>query len=233
MDGITVCTSILVSANGTAAFNNAGAQSYWVCDPTTFNSWVFAHQNVSSAALLGELNFEDPTLDVIDTFNQLMFRGTAMVTSGYAAWPDINRWLDPGVPVNQTVTAVQKKTQNVFHSELSWYTGAAVLQLMAVLLISPLFWGFWRLGCNVTMSPFSVALAFDSQILKDVNSAKGARGVVEELGDINLKFGVVGASVDGDVAPSSPTESEAISGRLGVAESQTVVQPIKGMRFRA
>lgn len=35
-----------------------------------------------------------------------------------------------------------------------------------------MLWGFWNLGGDLTLSPFNAALAFDSPLLKDVNSVR-------------------------------------------------------------
>ncbi len=80
------------------------------------------------------------------------------------------------------------------------------------------------------MSPFAIALAFDAPILKDVNSAAGNRGVVEELGDKMLKFGVVDhfnppgyISQGGNNSFTPP--------RLGVGSCEDVVAPNAGQKF--
>ncbi len=66
----------------------------------------------------------------------------------------------------------------------------------------------------MTLSPMEIALAFNSPLLSDVNSASGAKGVVEKLGGMKVKFGSVKDA-----------------GRLGVAYSESVKRPYKGERF--
>lgn len=78
-------------------------------------------------------------------FLQLFFRAATLASSGPSSrpWqPNLDGWLDPGVSVNQTISAKQEKNQNVFRSDLRWYFGAAVLQLATVLLILPMYWGW-------------------------------------------------------------------------------------------
>lgn len=133
IDGITAGLSILVDANASAAFTG----TYWLFDPTTYNTEVFKHENITVTGT-SELSFFDPTADVVSKYNQLMFRGATLVSSGSAAWPHLDRWFDPGVSTNQTIAAVREITQNVFRTDLKWYAGAAVLELVTVLLILPL-----------------------------------------------------------------------------------------------
>lgn len=54
--------------------------------------------------------------------------------------------VDQGLNSNQTLTASQTLTQNVYHSDLRWFTGAAVLEMLAILAVAPVFWGWWTLG---------------------------------------------------------------------------------------
>jgi hypothetical protein len=98
-----------------------------------------------------------------------------------------------------------------------------------------MFWGWWTrgwwtLGCNLTLSPFAIALAFDSPLLRDVNSAAGAKGVVNELGNMKVKLGVV--SDDESSTVSDGLRQDGYAGRLGIGEMQSVVRPRKGTKFR-
>lgn len=155
----------------------------------------------------------------------------AVVASGPASfeWPNLGSLLDPGVQFNQTVFAEEQVTRNVFKSELGWYAGAAVAELLTALLILPFYWGFWRFGCNLSMSPFSIALAFNAPIVKDVNSASGAKGVLEKMGEERLKFGVVGNGVDVSNAGVKTEEGDTVANRLSFGNEEDVVTPRKEM----
>ena len=91
--------------------------------------------------------------------------------------------------------------------------------------------GWWTLGCNLSMSPFAVALAFDSSILKDVNSATGSKGVVEDMASVRLKFGVVDHLDQTENLTGEPRASGHGFGRLGVGKSENVVTPRPGRQF--
>ena len=108
------------------------------------------------------------------------------------------------------------------------YAAAAVFELVTVLLVLPMFWGWWTLGTELTLSPFGIALAFGSPLLSSVNSAVGAKGVVRQLGNVELKYGLV-AGEDSKGLPQGGTPL----GRLGIARSDHVVGPVEGLRFSA
>ena len=156
----------------------------------------------------------------------MMLRSAAIAST---SWPHIQRLIDAGVPVNQTVAARQTAQTNIYKSDLRWYAGAAIAELVTVLLILPMFFGWWTLGSHLTLSPFALALAFDAPVLRGVNSAVGARGVVRELGNTRLQFGEVLSSPIPD--PTDRNGKVAATGRLGMAERENVVRPRRGMRF--
>lgn len=81
------------------------------------------------------------------------------------------------------------------------------------------------------MSPFNIALAFDSPIVKDVNSATGSKGVVEKIGNMQLTFGVVNSREWTSNTEDQGLEEGKTCGRLGIEESHIVVRPSKGTVF--
>ena len=58
----------------------------------------------------------------------VMFR--AGVISG--PWSNNTGRFDPGLSANQTISAVQTQTLNTFHSDLRWFAGAAILQILTI-----------------------------------------------------------------------------------------------------
>ncbi len=220
----SVRTSLLVLARKKLANRTSDAKGSPL--GSTYNSEALRHANYSNGG--GDLNFYDPTPSVISKFNQLMFRGAIMA----ATQPQTAHLLDSDVSINQTVQGQESITQNVFSSDLRWYVGAAVLELVTVVFVLPMFWGWWTLGKNLTLSPFDVALAFDSPLLDDINSGASARGVVERIGSTRLKYGVVQESESPQDEADEGKQRAFASGRLGMAANEDVTRPRKGAQFR-
>ena len=214
-----------MNANASAVLNeqDSGTQGFYSPYVSTYNVEVLKHQNLTNGP--NDLNFIDPTPSIMFKFNQLMLRAAANASS----MSDIAHRVDPGVAINQTVSAQPTLTQNVFRSDLRWFAGAAVFEIVTVLLILPMFWGWWSLGCRLNLSPFGLTLAFDSPILEDVNSGAGAIGVVRQLGSMRLKFGEVVSDLS--AFPDGEKNDGSATGRLGIAQSQNVVRPRKGVQF--
>lgn len=223
IDGLTDCLSKLIYANASAALNeNSPPGVIYNARPGSYTTYALKHENWTNGAY--DLNFADPTPDITFNFHYLMLRAAAKSLR----MDDIQNLVNTDVAIDQTVVALQSIERNVFKSDMRYYAAAAVLELATVLVIMPLFWGWWTLGCHITLSPFGLALAFDSPILKWVNSAPGTRGVVRQLGGMRLKFGEMISN-----PPTAALEQRSViaKGRLGIAESQNLVQPRKGMQF--
>ena len=160
--------------------------------------------------------------DIISELNKLLFR--AGVLAG--TWTNITQLLGPKKTVQQVVKADLVTHEPVYSSDFIWFFAAAFVQVLALLLILPIYWGWWKIGVELTLSPFQIAKTFNSPIFDDINSGAGASGIVSEAGDTKLRRGVIGIS-QGD-AEKSETLSRF---RVGVPESYYVSQPSKDMRF--
>ncbi|KAK3068912.1 hypothetical protein LTR53_013158 [Teratosphaeriaceae sp. CCFEE 6253] len=190
--------------------------------PEPGSQWAFDTSPSGNAAELVKYlnntdlacNLRDPTDDIIASLNELLFRA-AVAASG---WDNLTTLIDAGLPLQQSLQARQTITQNVYRSDLRWFAGAAILEGLAALFVLPLLWGFWKLDKVGLLSPLEVAKLFDAPLLAEANSAAGARGVVDTLGDREVKLGAVRSGSEGAY-------------RFGVAESQQVYEPHKGMRF--
>jgi len=225
ISAITFWMAISRNANVTVNLSPTGGtnQSY-AMDTYTLTPEAIKHLRFGWAAAGRGLVFDDPTDDVVHGFNELMLRGAVMTGS----WSNLTGLVDRGVATNQTVIALQTVDQNVFRSNMRWFAGAAVVQMITALLILTQFWGFWSLGCNLSLSPFSTALALNAPLLSVVNSAAGRRGVIEELGNVKIKFGIVDSC-----STATETRDGYTTGRLGLGAMQSVVRPRKGDRFYA
>ena len=222
MDAITSNVRPLIQANASLQYPTSHQGVDWASGGVLgYNLEMYKYDRSGS----GKLWFQDPTPDIISTYNQMMFRGATIA----ASWSNTSHLIDDGVSINQTVSA--KTVTNIFSSDFRWFAGAAIVQVATALLILPMFWGWWTLGGDLSMSPLNTALAFNSPVFKDVNSANGAKGVIKALGGMKVKFGVVAVSEQTTISQSSPGGG-CVGGRLGIAESQSVATPQNGMNFR-
>ncbi|KAK5173051.1 uncharacterized protein LTR77_003173 [Saxophila tyrrhenica] len=228
-DPVTVGAGYLVSANATVMISTArGSKGFaptWAFNVPSFNIEAAKHVvNFPGQAAGTGMLFSDPTPDIIRTMNELMLRGAIYASK----WRNQAPFIDSGVEINQIVPAVKETRENLYKSDLRWFAGAAIFELLTALAVLPMFWGWWKIGQDLTLSPFQIALAFDAPLLRDVNSASGVWEIVQQLGRLKLKYGV-----DTNLRYAAHGEDVAYApGRLGLACEQVVAPPRKGWAFR-
>jgi hypothetical protein len=200
-----------------------------VADTQTFNSFSWSYMDITPGSDACILSTRDPMNDVIAQYNDVLFRAGLLAGS----WTNITDTLPrSSFPVRQNVSASMMREENVFDSDFRWFLGAASIQIMTVLLILPSYWGWWKIGMELTLSPFHTAKAFDAPLLRHINSAAGSVGVVNEAGDIRLQLGAVdvcksdGAIVDARIGQRSMHHS-----RLGIDTPDRIVRPLEGATF--
>ncbi|KAK4569725.1 hypothetical protein LTR86_002693 [Recurvomyces mirabilis] len=130
------------------------------------------------------LSWTNPTLAIVDSLHNMMFRAAVACSS----WANLTDLIDPGLSVNQTFTAHQTTEQNIFRSDFRWFAAAATLEVLAVMIVIPLYWGFWTLREDLDLSPFSIGVAMQAPLLQDAEPARGVAGVMEEVGDVHVRF---------------------------------------------
>lgn len=84
----------------------------------------------------GTVIMGDPTTEIHNIINEVMFRAGVV-----AGWDNLTHRLDDGLTASQSVRANQTVVVNVYTSDLRWFAGAAAIQLIALLLILPVFYG--------------------------------------------------------------------------------------------
>lgn len=229
------------------------------------SSYYFTDESdgeVSTAGLLGAmsiLNDDVPTFSSIDPLeqviaimNELLFRGGAQVASLANARPeslglDKNCLYQNGTcSLWQTINGTRTDEVSVYHTNMTFWGLAAFTQFLAIALIVPIFWGWWRLGREVSFSPFEIAKAFDAPLLQAAHSNSKAEGIVSTVGFIPVRYGVVhhsGSSTAANQGQDSydqeqqahevhgaGTESMA-AGRLAFTDGLEVKNPHHQQRF--
>jgi hypothetical protein len=94
--------------------------------------------------------------------------------------------------------------------------------------ILPTFFGWWRLGRTVTLSPIEVAKAFDAPQLAGVDSNAETSTLLKVIGDRPVKYGAVSLGQSGtDYNPAWANVPE----KLVMASPSYVHEPANGRTF--
>lgn len=191
--------------------------------------------------ILATVGWNDPTNLIMDAFDEIMLR-TAVATA-YAdvlqnvTWiyanSNLNSVSAPArngsdadkyrlMPAMQTVNMSQKRTIQVYVSNYAFLVAGVAVMLLAVIGVMPLFYGFWDLGRDVTLSPIETAKAFGAPVLdtEGVSSNATATAIAKsETGRLLVQYGEVRGSEAGGGA------------RLRFGDAGSVREPRSGRMY--
>jgi hypothetical protein len=100
--------------------------------------------------------WKDPRRATMAGLNELMFRTGIHVANNYDQ-ASLKGLLDPGVQINYTGTGTFDTPIAVLKSDFTFYFAAAALELLTIGLVLSTFYGYWRLGRDVSFSPLEIA----------------------------------------------------------------------------
>lgn len=203
----------------------------WEQNTLSYNAEALKHANLSNG--FSDSNFLDPMPTIISYFNELMFRGGIST----AAWSNLTDLIDPGLSSKQIVQAQQLKKEPITRSDLRWWAGAAVLDLLTILVVLPLFNHWWSFDRSRTLSPLELAVAFDAPLVREVPSAGGADGAIRQIGDVRVRFGAVVRTdnlAENTETPGfgegrfSENRNRSVQSHLGIGKVENVIALTKG-----
>jgi hypothetical protein len=223
--------------NSEAHLRYVGADGYELLT-TGSTSTQYAITNISTGDGLDigsscALTFNDPTMDLIASARELMFRTALGIAVGNSS-------------LIQTVSGLQSNTPTVYESQYVYLGIAVVLTGIAVFLVTLTFAGYSTLGRSVSMSPLETAKAFNAPLLESADSNADVNSLMRIVGEKSVKYGAVpvdAAAVGyGGIYPVGKDGTQAtsayIAGEIGgrrmrlVLEEEGIVQaPQKGEKF--
>ena len=132
--------------------------------------------NGDTSATTCNTSYADPTDNLLTSARQLMFR-TALAYGNASTV--------------QTVSTYPLRVINVDRSHYLFLGIAVGLTMIAIGLVSATFYGYWKLGRSMTLSPVELANAFGSPPLADACSNSSASGIVKGCGDRGARYGAM------------------------------------------
>ncbi|KAK3113744.1 hypothetical protein LTR53_008647 [Teratosphaeriaceae sp. CCFEE 6253] len=150
----------------------------------TFNSQAMRYGDFASSGGDNDVHFTDPTADIVRSFNDMLFRAAAKT----ATWQNLTHLIDPALAPNQSITANQTVTRNVYQSDFRWYAAASALEVLVALVVLPMYWGWWTLRRDQELSPLSLGAAFDAPLLRGTDPSRGAAAALKEFGNVHVRF---------------------------------------------
>ncbi|KAI4929021.1 hypothetical protein J4E85_005644 [Alternaria conjuncta] len=160
---------------------------------------------------------DDPTIELLRKLNTLSFV-TALYIKG-APTTDRDKRKALGMTSQNITTSITGIVEEYLTSSAYVY-GALAATFITVILVLPVYWGFWQLGRKVTLGPLEISQAFGAPIIAP-DKMKAYHGdfdqVLEDVGDRRVQYGQL---------------RNAPPGQMGLAEPEKVVVPKASHRWR-
>ncbi|CAN9375827.1 hypothetical protein CC77DRAFT_1021035 [Alternaria alternata] len=160
---------------------------------------------------------DDPAVEVLRKLNTLSFVTALYITGA----PFSSKSLDGDLGMaNQTIIASVTGIVEQYKTSYAYVAGALVATFVTVMLVLPVYWGFWQLGRKVTLGPLEISQAFGAPIIAP-DQTKAYHGdfdqVLEDVGKRRVQYGQL---------------KHAPPGQMGLAEPERVVVPKASHRWR-
>jgi hypothetical protein len=102
--------------------------------------------------------FRDPTADVLRSLNTMMvYAGAVSASSTPEYKAAYQAGMDPNLPMHYTVEGELMGDRPIYSTEFRFFGAAALVELVCIAAILPMYWGFWTLGRPVSFSPLELA----------------------------------------------------------------------------
>ena len=185
------------------------------------------------------INWADPSDDVINALNELMFR-TSLIASNvskyalmndsfdsftnmYEAFP-VNIFAgDTGMPEPQMVEMEQTSNVTVFQSNFSYLAAALAAMMVGFSVVLPTLYGFWEMGRRASLNPLEIGKAFNADLLHEQSSNIPAHRLAKAVGNRTVKYGEIIEDYQ-DLGGNGLGLRHRAS-RLGIADSARVKKP--------
>jgi hypothetical protein len=161
-----------------------------------------------------DVTWDNPMADMILMANELAFRTAHAISSVSPdafrsagldeVGPSADAWnltteqpyiLSPNLtlvqrPVSQHCTVSGSSLVPIYTTHRGWVAGSIAIVCFTCLAILSTYWGWWRLGREVSMSPLEIARAFGAPLLETADPNATGDDLKRELGTQEIRFAV-------------------------------------------
>lgn len=134
-------------------------------------------------------------------------------------------------PASRMVDMDVTHSVQVYKASYPFLGGAIAIIFLAVVLVVPLFHGFWRLGRQTSIGPLETAAALGAPILmgNGASSNGTARDIMKTVGMQRVRYGEVGGEgLGGAAAEGAGKEGRVGERRLQFERVERVERPTRG-----
>ncbi|KFY25922.1 hypothetical protein V491_01546 [Pseudogymnoascus sp. VKM F-3775] len=115
----------------------------------------------------------------------------------------------------------QTSSINVYSSDYKFLGASIAIILLSLILITPLYYGYWKIGRRPTLNPLETAKAFGAPLLERAGSNMEVIGLVKVVGPTKVRYGEVLREEDGVQVY-----------KLEIAEAEVVQAPRRAVTYQ-
>jgi hypothetical protein len=108
-------------------------------------------------------------------------------------------------------------------------TVAVLVNLLGLISLLPIYYGWWELGRKTTLSPLETAKAFGAPILREVNDNATVEQILRQVGKRRIRYGKI--LVSGRAGEEFLVPRKALRSRLQMADERSARRPEAGVSF--
>ncbi|KAK4953821.1 hypothetical protein LTR10_008425 [Elasticomyces elasticus] len=175
LGGIYLALSAVYTSQASLAWNNQFGDGYMFSSKGSLvDSYYYTGASTPlTTEYTCNATLADPTADLLSSINDLMFR-VAITNSSASDRADIQ--------------AIPTGMLNYYQSSFLFLGIAVALVWLNILVILPLFWGWWSIGRKISLNPIEVAEAFNAPTLRKDAGHKDVGGLIDQVGDRAVVF---------------------------------------------
>ncbi|RAH84574.1 hypothetical protein BO86DRAFT_441396 [Aspergillus japonicus CBS 114.51] len=207
------------------------ADHIWSLD--TSGTLAQDYANNSDLTTTCQSTWSDPTSAVISTLQEIMFR-TALAAANDSSRLEYYKGVDATrVQTNQTVNSVLTTEEVVFKLHPEYLAVGVLVTIACVIPVASTFYGWWKIGRPVTMSPIEIAKAFNAPVLRGSATGSDLQGLLPVVGRRRVRYGAVRYRGEKVVFPEEGSEEEegGVETRLELAHLHWTSVPEQGAHF--
>jgi hypothetical protein len=160
---LTYMMNILYSSSASLTYDTAwGVNSRGASAQTTFYADIDILDEERCWYNIGKTSKDDPTVESLRKINTLIFV-TGLYINGDPTI-DKDERAAKGM-ASQEIIAVVKGIVEEYLTNFSYVGGALAATFITVMIVLPVYWGFWQLGRKVTLGPLDISQAFGAPII--------------------------------------------------------------------
>jgi hypothetical protein len=208
----------LFKSSSVLSFNYSDGGGTWNLDSAGMYANQYMDLGDDDWVIQSGTSWNDSIPDMLQTINQLTFRTAVQVAQQ-----------NPNPAFAQNVVYNGTKLTTVYKSNYALMGVAVAINFLGLFSILPVYYGWWELGRNTSLSPLETAKAFGAPLLRDVDDNATAEQILKKVGERRVKYGeTFGSGREGEGFLILRKE---LRGRLQIVEEERARSPEIGDEF--